>query len=236
MLTNLRKEPAVSEGGLMELGGIQKELLEKRKLENYYDKESRIFTTLFLECNDILLGPEPSWNDMDNDQGCDVTTKIIETCSQSGDLYVNTYKNETKEDLIYSGTMMYTEIKMDIDTSSDYCFPVDCSSLDTEYRLHGGLSRAMIRIPAAVFQLVSPDASDSKSSVGTVFDMENGMMPNYIDDEVSVLEDGSFLLQTTLDFKLVDTKITNLSSQNEVEITFKLEGNQVGYLLKSNYR
>ena len=56
------------------------------------------------------------------------------------------------------------------------------------------------------------------------------------DDEVSELKNDSFLFQTTLDFKLVDTKITNLSSENEVEITFKLDGNQVNYVLKSNFR
>ena len=232
MLIHLNREENVSEGGLMELGDIQKELLEKRKIESFGDMQDMGFTKSFLSCNDILLGPKPSWDNMNTDQGYEVTSKIIETCSQSGDLYVQTYKNESKRDLVYNGTMMYTEIKMNIDTDSDFCFPVNCSFFESVYQPDGALSRAMIRIPSAIFRLISEDITDKKSSVGTIFNMENGMMPNCLDEDDidgSDLQKDSFLIQTTLDFEIVGTKVENLTSENEIEIMFKLEENQVIY-------
>ena len=101
---------------------------------------------------------------------------------------------------------------------------------ESEFRPSGALSRAMIRIPYEIFRLISADIIDKKSSVGTIFNMENGMMPNYLDDDNidgSDLKKDSFLLQTTLDFEIVGNRVQNLTSENEIEIMFKLEENQV---------
>ena len=224
MLNNLREEDMVSEGGLIELSEIQKDLLGKRRSESYDDEENMKFTKSFLECNDILLGSKPSWNQMTTDQGYDVTSRIVESSRCSGDCYVETYKNETKEDMEFRGNMTYTYIKMNIEPNADYCFPFECSNLNSEYHDDVEFTRAMIRIPAAVFQLIS---KNNKSSVGTIYDMENGMMPNYVGDKSSEFENDTILFQTTLDFELVGTKVENLSIENEIEITFKLEDNQV---------
>ena len=224
MRSNLRMEAAVSEGGLIELSEIQIDLLQKRRSESYDDEENMRFTKSFLECNDILLGSKPSWNKMTSDQGYDVTSKLIEVSRCSGDCYVETYKNDTKEDMEFKGNMTYTYIKMDVDPNSDFCFPFDCSHLDSEYVDDENYPRAMIRIPAAVLQLIS---KSNKSSVGTVYNMENGMMPNYVGDKKSEFENDTILFQTTLDFELVGTKVANLSTENEIEITFQLEDNQV---------
>ena len=223
MLNNLREEDIVSEGGLIELSQIQKDLLGKRRSESYDDEENMKFTKSFLECNDILLSSKPSWNQMTTDQGYDVTSRIVESSRCSGDCYVETYKNETKEDMEFRGNMTYTYIKMDIDQNADYCFPFECSNFDSEYQ-DIEFTRAMIRIPAAVFQSIS---KSNKSSVGTIYNMENGMMPNYVGDKSSEFENDTILFQTTLDFELVGTKVENLSMENEIEITFKLEDNQV---------
>ena len=122
MLYNLKKEEGVSEGGLIDLSTIQAELLEKRKAEDHLDDNSMEFTMTFLECNDILLGSKPSWNKVTSDQGYDVTSKLIEVSRCSGDCYVETYKNDTKEDMEFKGNMTYTYIKMEVDPNSDYCF------------------------------------------------------------------------------------------------------------------
>ena len=121
MFKHLQSEKNVSEGGLIELANIQKELMNKRQTEEYDDDNNKRFTTTFLKCNDILLGHKPAWENINATLAYNVTSTIITTCSKSGEIYVN--KNETKDDMVYNGTMIYTEIRTNINSSSDYCFP-----------------------------------------------------------------------------------------------------------------
>ena len=225
MLYNLNQEEGVSEGGLIDLSSIQGDLLKKRRAEEYIEDDSKTFTMTFLECNDILLGTKPAWENIKGDLGYDVTSAIIETCSKSGDLYVDTSKNETKVDMVYNGTMIYTEIKMDINVTLDYCFP-DCSLPTNENGRNGALSRARIKIPAAVLQSYSTNGSYS-IGMGTMFDMANASMPSFFEDDEADLRDSSILLQTTVDFGLIGIEVKNLSEGNEIQISFKLDEDQV---------
>ena len=223
MLCNLNCEEGVSEGGLIDLSSIQGDLLKKRRAEEYVEGDSKTFTMSFLDCNDILLCPKPAWKNIKDERGYEVTSTIIETCSKAGDLYVDTCKNDTKEDVVYNGTMIYTEIKMDINVTIDYCFP-DCSLPENES--DGALSRAMIKIPAAVLQSYSTNGS-SGLGMGSIFDMANASMPNFFEDDETELQASSILFPTTLDFGLIGIEVKNLSDGNEIQISFKLDEDQV---------
>ena len=230
MLYNLNIEEGLSEGGLIDLADTQRKLLNKSKTENCDDDETtKNFTTTFLNCNDILLGPKPAWENIKTSNvSYEVTLALIETSSQSGELYVaNNNNNKTKDDLVYNGTMMYTEIRVDINSSSDYCFP-NCSLFSTENEHDEPLSRAMIRIPAAVLQSYS-DKQNQTQSVGTVLDLKYGTLPNVVEGKESEFEneDSEVLFSTTLDFSLAEMDVHNLPKENEIKIAFKLEKDQV---------
>ena len=229
----LEQEERVSEGGLIELASTQLELLNKRERQVNQSNEgdSREFTMLFLECNDILLGPKPEGENIKGNLGYNVTSTIVETCSRSGELFVDSYKNNhTNENMIYSGNMTFIEIRMDINTTLEYCFPYDCSLFTTndpgEQMISRTLTQAMIRIPTAVLQSQTNDGIYN-IGIGTIFDMSYASMPDFFWGEEMEFKNNSTLIPTTLDYGLVGMEVTNTPEGNEIQISFKLNEDQV---------
>jgi hypothetical protein len=116
---------------------------------------------------------------------------------------------------------------MDINTTLEYCFPYNCFLFTTnDTGWDGALSHAMIRIPTAVLQSHTTDGNYS-IGMGTIFDMSFASMPDFIEGEEKELKNSSILFPTTLDYGLVDMEVTNIPEGNKIQISFRLNDDQV---------